>query len=236
MSKSKMFRHMTVGAILGGVLFSGVSYAATSMNITVNFLPLKYYFDGVEKKAPADQQGFIYKGTTYVPLRFVSDALGKKVGYDGKTTSIYVGKQKEGTVTYLDDMPTLTRDEDNRSLAGADGFITNMNEVYSRSWLVGDYYNSERYRSYEYVLDGNYSEFNALIAPWKDWATRAKTNNVGSLRIYADDVIVYDSGAVSSDITKPIAVEADLTGALKLRVEMHGRGIGLLEARLFIAY
>ena len=71
MVKNKGLRYVTVGVVLGGVLFSGVSYAATAINIAVNFQPLKYFFDGVEKKAPADQQGFIYNGTTYVPLRFV---------------------------------------------------------------------------------------------------------------------------------------------------------------------
>lgn len=233
MSKMKRIKDVTVGVVLGGILFSGVSYATSATNIDVYFQPLKYFFDGVEKKAPEDQQGFIYNGTTYVPLRFVSDALGKKVGYDGKTTSIYVGKQKAGQVTYLDDMSTLTRDENNGLSAGADGFITNMNEVYSRSWLIGKQdSDSEMSRSYEYVLDGNYSKFNALIAPWKGWANTKKSTNIGSLKIYADDKILYDSSAVPSDITKPIVVDVDLTGALKLRVEMKGRGIGLLEARL----
>ncbi|MGG1639135.1 stalk domain-containing protein [Paenibacillus sp. NRS-1760] len=235
MSKSKMLRHMTVGAILGGVLFSGVSYAANSMNITVNFLPLKYYFDGVEKKAPTDQQGFIYKGTTYVPIRFVSESLGKKVGYDGKTTSIYVGKQKEGTVTYLKDAPLLSA-VDNNSRADRDTYKTNRDEVFEQFWVAGRINGAGRAElgsySYQYILDGNYKTLSGLLAPHEIWKGNAPQDNIGSLKIYADDVIVYDSGAISSTLLDSIKVEADITGALVLRIEMSGQYTAFLDPKL----
>lgn len=43
MSKLKRMKDVTVGVVLGGVLFSGVSYAA-STSIDVSFQPLKYFF------------------------------------------------------------------------------------------------------------------------------------------------------------------------------------------------
>ncbi len=235
MSKSKMFKHMTVGAILGGVLFSGVSYAATSMNITVSVLPLKYYFDGVEKKAPADQQGFIYKGTTYVPLRFVSDALGKKVGYDGKTTSIYVGKQKEGTVTYLKDAPLLSA-EDNNSRVQWNTYLTNRDEIFEQFWVAGRINGAGRAEwgsySYQYILDGNYKTLSGLLAPHELWKEQPPQDNIGTLKIYADDVIVYDSGAISSTLLDSIKVEADIKGVLVLRIEMSGQYTAFLDPKL----
>lgn len=36
--------------------------------------------------------GFVYEGTTYVPLRFMAESLGKEVAWDGKTSSIFVGR------------------------------------------------------------------------------------------------------------------------------------------------
>ncbi|HHW07817.1 MAG TPA: hypothetical protein GXX34_09895 [Clostridia bacterium] len=47
------------------------------------------YYNGM-KNVPL---GFIYEGTTYVPLRFVAENLGLEVGYDGKKNTIWVGSQ-----------------------------------------------------------------------------------------------------------------------------------------------
>lgn len=62
------------------------------------------YADGV-KLDPKDANGnpvdvFIYNGTTYLPVRAVSDALGVPVQWDGNTRSVYLGTQP-GTKQYL---------------------------------------------------------------------------------------------------------------------------------------
>lgn len=49
----------------------------------------------MEKKTPDNQRGFIYNGTTYVPLRFVAESLGQQVRYDGAATSIYLNQKLE---------------------------------------------------------------------------------------------------------------------------------------------
>ncbi|WP_216625933.1 copper amine oxidase N-terminal domain-containing protein [Paenibacillus planticolens] len=81
----------TVGFVCGALFFSGLTYAATPVGIDVYFRKLQYFFDGVNKQPPQDLQGFIYKDTTYVPLRFLSESLGKPVSWDDATSSIYVG-------------------------------------------------------------------------------------------------------------------------------------------------
>lgn len=244
MTKLKRAKDITVGAVLGGMLFSGVSYAATATSINVNFLPLKYFFDGVEKKAPQDQQGFVYQGTTYVPLRFAAEALGKKVGYDGPTSSIYVGKQKEGTVTYLEEMKTHTSDNDGASKITS--FISNTGAQFNHGYYVigntfggtdGAYgYGLGNYLINTYMLNGNYKSFEAFIAPSSKWNDKAKSENVGNVKIYADDKLVYTSGAIASDITGPIPVQVDLTGVLNLRIELlqneANSELGLLDAKL----
>ncbi|CAG7611184.1 Foldase protein PrsA [Paenibacillus solanacearum] len=83
------------GLVLGlslGVMMTGSIAFASGTQIEVYFQNLKYMFDGVEKKPTEGQgAGFIYNGTTYVPLRFVSEALGKEVGWDAETETIWVG-------------------------------------------------------------------------------------------------------------------------------------------------
>jgi hypothetical protein len=86
-------KHFLVGVLTGGILFSSIGAYASTGNITVNFLPLRYFFDGEQKIPPKNQEGFVYKGTTYVPLRFVAESLGKKVEWDQERLSIYVGKK-----------------------------------------------------------------------------------------------------------------------------------------------
>jgi foldase protein PrsA len=73
-----------------GTLISGTAAYAGGTQIEVAFGALKYMFDGVEK-APAEGKGFIYEGTTYVPLRFVSESLGKPVEWDEVNQTIWIG-------------------------------------------------------------------------------------------------------------------------------------------------
>ncbi|WP_284640120.1 peptidylprolyl isomerase [Paenibacillus silviterrae] len=92
MMKDK-FQGLVLGLTLGLAISGSVAYASGTQ-IEVYFQNLKYMFDGIEKKPTAEQgAGFIYNGTTYVPLRFVSEALGKDVAWDGDTETIYVGKK-----------------------------------------------------------------------------------------------------------------------------------------------
>lgn len=82
--------------LLIGTLFTGTAaFATNSTSIEVFFRPLHYIFDG-EAKAPSDGAGFIYNGSTYVPLRFVSEALGKEVNFDNDTGTIWIGKHYGG--------------------------------------------------------------------------------------------------------------------------------------------
>ncbi len=89
-------RHLIVSFMAGSVFFSGIGYAASNAKIEALLSPVKYFFDGVEKKAPDKQQGINYNGTTYVPLRFVAESLGQQVRYDSKQGSIYISPKQKG--------------------------------------------------------------------------------------------------------------------------------------------
>lgn len=65
------------------------------------------YIDGV-KLNPTDGNGnpvetFIYNGTTYIPLRAVSQSLGKAVNWDGANQRVYIG-EVPGQKQYLLDV------------------------------------------------------------------------------------------------------------------------------------
>ncbi|WP_276912967.1 CAP domain-containing protein [Aneurinibacillus aneurinilyticus] len=70
--------------------------------ISAYFYPITYYFDG--KKDTSDPEVYkntgtsvpksiTYEGTTYVPLRYIGEKLGKQVGYDHETRSVWLGQK-----------------------------------------------------------------------------------------------------------------------------------------------
>jgi foldase protein PrsA len=90
-------KHVVVSFCAGALFFSGVSYAADPSKIEVIVKPLKFFFDGVEKKVPDKQLSIVYNGTTYVPVRFAANALGQGVRYDGAKSSVYFTSPKQRT-------------------------------------------------------------------------------------------------------------------------------------------
>lgn len=56
----------------------------------VYFVPLQFVFDGKTFAPPTDQKGFIYEGSTYVPLRFVAYALNKDVQWEQSSYTVTV--------------------------------------------------------------------------------------------------------------------------------------------------
>lgn len=81
------------GFLVGAILMTSGAVFAANTKVEVALQQLKFYFDGVEKVS--DKGGFVYNGTTYVPVRFVAEALGKDVTWDAKTNSVHIGKQPE---------------------------------------------------------------------------------------------------------------------------------------------
>lgn len=241
MNRFYKLKHLIFSFLLGSIFFSGISFAAaSSSNIEVYFQPLKYFFDGIEKKAPDDQQGFIYNGTTYVPLRFLTESLGKEVSWDGSAYSIFVGKQPQGQIIKFEDMKThtaksqylLSKEKDNtQSLKG------NTNDNYANGFYVGFVYGdpatgSEFQGSFinEYLLNDQYKEFDVVLAPSYVWNKRAKKANIGEVKIYGDDKLLTDQ-KIDSDITQPIKVNVDLKGVLKLRIEATGTSLGFFDPK-----
>lgn len=64
--------------------------------ITVNYGMInKIFVDKQEKVPDDDMKPFVYNGRTYVPLRFVGEALGKPVDWDENTGTVYIGDKPD---------------------------------------------------------------------------------------------------------------------------------------------
>lgn len=91
---------LVMGIGIGAMLTGTAAFAADSTSIDVYFKNITFLFDGAQKQPAPDQKAFIYDGTTYVPLRFVGEALNQEVDYNGDTETITVD-HKVIVATYM---------------------------------------------------------------------------------------------------------------------------------------
>lgn len=216
------------GLVLGltiGTMITGVSaYAASTAKIEVIYDNLKYMVDG-NQKVPSSGQGFIYQGTTYVPLRFAGEATGKEVTWDGKNKTIWFGK-KDSAFKYLSDTPYARMD-------GDDEEFLSINQNYNKDkiTIAGKQYQkgispriAPRWRptksiSVDYNLNGNYKKFTGELGA--DDVTRNSTNDL-TITFIGDDKELGSFTIKGGD--NPLPVSIDLTGVLKFRIVFEVEG------------
>lgn len=81
---------------------AGPAYAEqTPTAIDVYYAPMQFVFDSNVFAPPEGQQGFIYEGSTYVPLRFISYSLNKAVRWDANTYTVTVEEPKAADLTEI---------------------------------------------------------------------------------------------------------------------------------------
>ena len=119
---SKRIQGIIAGVIVTVLLFSGVAAAATRQEtITVTYRDIKIVVDG-EVFVPKDVNGkivepFLYQGTTYLPVRAVSEALGKEVTWDGAASMVHIEDKDPGIVDGVTSpVHQMIRDIENREV------------------------------------------------------------------------------------------------------------------------
>ena len=198
--------------VLACVILSGTAFAAGSSRtaqITASYVGISLVVDGVPV-TPKDANGkvvepFIYEGTTYLPVRAVGEALGKKVSWDGATKTVYVG-QVPGEETYLLDVcPPYQWDDCSISETSAI-----MGERYANVLNM-----NVNYPGYAlFNTNGEYSSLEFDIGHIDGTGT-----NGGTIKIYLDGQY-YDSIAVSGDMLLTNIV-IPLNYALQMKFEWN---------------
>lgn len=236
MKQYDKWKYMLVGFLLSSIFCTGAVFAASK--IDVNFLPLTFYFDGQQKKPSGDQQGMIFNGTTYVPLRFMADSMGKSVTYIPETRSVYVGKAPKGTVTYLTALKASTFVKSKGNSGDMVKPITSFTAVsgkkYTNGYEIVKGFKMDRGNfSAEYMLSKGYTKFQAELAPSSYWADKPVDPDVGRFKIFGDGREIYDSGTIPSDLEKPIVIDLDVSEYNKLTIEGFAKDqVAILDPRL----
>lgn len=218
MKNQKSWKSFVAGMLTMAILFAlGIpALAAAGKNITV-YPGVNIYIDD-QKLNPKDVNGnpvevFVYNGTTYLPVRAVSEALGKPVQWEGSTTSVYVGKHTgDKPAVWLSDLDYFTGKGEYRALEGAKD---NLGNTYNRA--ISPYYASDLQRVYK--LNGQYSRLTGTY--FNRYEYRTSTQNT-VLSIYGDGELLFTSTMRGG--IEPEYFNIDLTGILELKMTIKSPG------------
>ena len=212
--KAAWFLCGVVTAALAASLVSPALAALTAKTIQV-YSGVTIYVDDV-KLNPTDVNGkavevFAYNGTTYLPVRAVSQAVGKPVQWDPATSSVYLGSHTgQSPAVWLQDLSYFTGEDLEVQSSEKDNLGTVRQDV-----IRGNV----RWNN-TYLLNGQYSAISGTL--FQRYANRSDTEEVTTLKIYGDGSLLY-SAKMAGGIA-PIDFHVDLTGVLDLRVEFDSSG------------
>ncbi len=206
--------------------------AGTLERIDVVMGGLKLYVDGKLVK-PTDVEGnvvepFIYDGTTYLPLRALSNALTnnqKEVKFDSATSTIYIGEAPVAAQTDIKELKTYN-DYDSAVRVGADAKFNLLDKEFAPfNKMLPNY-------DFVYILDSNYSALHAkMVVPY----TTLGSTEEGGVTFYNVDkkgveTLIYETKATAGD--DPIDVKVDLRGVnilkIKTRNSLNNYGYAIL--------
>lgn len=80
---------------------AGTGKAASLKTVQVESQPIRLVFDGKELALPKGQYAFIYQDRTYIPVRYLSYALLKQVGWDGDKFQVTISDPNRAELAEL---------------------------------------------------------------------------------------------------------------------------------------
>lgn len=126
MKNSKTLKRSLAALGLAGLLCTTAVAASTvtTRMIEANYMDIKLVVDGVQV-TPKDANGkevepFASEGTTYLPVRAIGEALGKKVTWDGATATVYVGDVPGQGTDWMQKLPPYQTNEYSAVYDGSD--------------------------------------------------------------------------------------------------------------------
>lgn len=196
--KRKKITKLIVAAICLVAFSASAAFASNvARTITVYYQDIKMYVDG--QRVNTSSEPFIYNGSTYLPVRAISEALGEEVYWDGNTKSVYIG-ERPGTTQYLMDVcPPYQKycvydyySNNQRSFSMAGIEYNNGFHCYNNGGYI--YFN----------LNGKYNLLSAIIGPLDG----SQENINGTISFEVDGITVasynFSGGDLPGNINVPL--------------------------------
>lgn len=233
------------GFIIGSLIFGsfGVFAAGTLKTIEVNYNISDIKINKVSKM-PSDhnQIPFVYNGTTFVPLRFISESLGLDVKWEGSTRTVHIGEMEEASSVYpgngIDHMNYQSgysgnkyeyKYNANKKIKDNIGNeYSNYITLYIDSWAYTS--SDEAWNYIEFPLNGQYSTFKTKVGITDDYK---ESKGTMTFEVLLDEKSVYTTtikpGDMPSDIDLNVKNANKIT--LKLSKDSGSVKLGLFDAR-----
>lgn len=208
-----------ISGILVAVLAANIispALALVQQTIAV-YSGVNVYVDDA-KLNPTDANGntvpvFAYNGTTYLPIRAISDALGIAIQYEGSTQSVYVGKHSTDKPTvWIRNMDYFI--QTNGGFTSTSSMKDNLgnehsNVIYTKNYTFG----GQPIVSQTYLLNGQYSAVSGTLFQNYDYRSDTQINYI---EIYGDGEQLYRGTVAGGEF--PVNFKVDLTGVLQLQI------------------
>lgn len=243
MLKKKKMRTVLIGVLVVYVMGSTIFAKSISETAELFYNNIKIYIDGAEI-VPKDANGntvepFTMNGTTYLPVRAISNAFGQDVEWDGATQSIYIGKKDQTKPdNYLDriqynDYKEADYSADITKIIGTvedyekntytNGIILSRH----RGYLVDDV--DEADVTISYPLNSQYKRFNGNVLLPKIIKTSTLNEEPtyqppAYVWIYGDNKLLYKIPYLTT--STPFKFDINVSGVNQLTIKVKSEEVG----------
>lgn len=219
-------RKVVILILVAAILLGSASllYARDgSKTIEVIYRNIGIKVHGVNIPTTPENEPFIYKGRTYVPLRLVSEALGYDVDWNGSTFTVLIGETlgeaflSELKHYHLENFGYFESDDikyDAEANMLMDGQRYPIG-IQIRDHIMGDpLFASKGPCQAFYNLDAKYSRLTGLVGLDDQFERRSAI-----VSFYGDNRLLT-TVELKPEEPKPIPVDIDVTGVLVLKIEV----------------
>ena len=219
-------KKLNIKSFVLGMLVMAIVMSTAAPAVASTMKAAQLYYNNIkirlngEELVPKDALGnivepFAIDGTTYLPIRAISSALGLNVTWDGATQTVVLGNDPmyNQPAKWLKDMKAF-EGQPNANRDMSEGYLTANNGEKFENYI--------RFGSQEttYLLNGEYTRFTGTFY----LCDGHKNDNFNSIRfnIYVDDKLAYQSEPIFQGHT-PEEFEIDVTDAYKLEIKIESR-------------
>ncbi|MGE7912505.1 stalk domain-containing protein [Lysinibacillus xylanilyticus] len=233
--KKKLIGFSVAGALLLG---SAGAYASTNSKTLEVFYNVKNIKINQVSKMPEDKP-FTYNGTTYVPLRYISEELGYPVEWDSPNQTINIGKTSEKSAFYpgrdLEYMnfQNSTSNNSYKYSYNKDTISDNIGNKYSNYITISNIW-GEEWSLLEFPLNGQYSTFKSVLGLTENGKNLPKPL---TLEVFLDEKLIETYTVSAGDMPQEIEFKLKNVNKIGFKLSSQSSGaytsVGLFDARFY---
>lgn len=248
MSKNKKIKIALIAAATVLALSVTAFSKTISQRAEIFYNNIKIYINGAEI-VPKDAKGntvepFIMDGTTYLPVRAISNAFGEDVEWDGTTQSVYIGKaDRTKPDNYLDRIQytDFRKYRNDCALFRINGTVTDyLGQTYTNGMLFKIRTRNDKQQAIsndedgaqiiiDYPLNSQYKKLSGnIVLPKSINSTAldvANDYNLGEREVYVyfygDDRLIKEVNAVTK--TMPFEFDINVKGVNMLTIKIKDK-------------